>query len=281
MKKVEISIGGHYLKADDIRQLQASVTDLVKGYNSRYVLPNTPIKGVILSGMVLVANGAFFDCSAGWIAVAEQVYYVIPSGGLDFSGGKKMFVEVQLIQGISRPLFMGGVEYPYPDYQMSVYTALAKNNTNDYEVGSGADIVPYGDWIAAAINFDSSAYLLSQNPAWQLVVSGNTTSTGWVIQYPFKYRIDQVGTVHLTGVLRSLPSPNFTPVIEFLPVGARPTQREMRFLCPSSANYTNNWRGNRTVELVIGTDGRVAIENANLDVSSYIFVEIHLSFSAI
>jgi hypothetical protein len=212
------------------------------------------------------------------------VYAVAGALGLDMSGGKKLFVEILALQGASVTMASGSQAQPYIDYQMSVYAALVKNTVGDYEVGNGAEIVPYGDWIAAAINFDSSAYLPSAQGAWQTIVAaGGTSSTGWISgTRPLKVRKDQCGNVHLSGFMSNLITPNFNPEIVYLPVGFRPVLNERRFIVPAPyAIYSGSWRGNRIAEIVIGMDGRIAIEAYNLDLNIQFAVGLDLTFSAI
>lgn len=220
MKKLEIQPGGHPRKNEDLMQVQASVDDLTKAYNSRYDLPNSLIVGVILSGLALTANGSLFDCSAGWIAIGRQVYFVPAVVGLDMSGGKKLFVEIQILLGVSVTMASSSQTQPYPDYQMSVYSALSKNNAADYAIGEGAEIVPYGDWVAAVINFDGSAYLPSVYDNWHyMTLTANFTSyAGGGVQY----RKTQTGLVYLRGSVKAVG--NLYDEVGNLPSGYAPNQ---------------------------------------------------------
>jgi hypothetical protein len=277
MKKLQLEAGGVPRKNDTLVHLQSGLTESLTAMCTAFLTHNTAT-AVVLHGCEFSASTGIANMTTGSIFADGEICKVQAVNGLDMS----LNIYFEKSTGYLPPLLYADsqLKYTYNETVYNVYAAASKNDPADLQIG--VEVVRFDTAMKNVVNFDNGAFLSSVQPAWQLVVpTGNVTSTGWVIQYPFKYRIDQVGTVHLTTVLRSLPSPNFSPVIEFLPVGLRPTQREMRFLCPASATYSGNWRSNKMVEVVIGTDGRIAVENYNLDITSYFVVELHLSFTTV
>ncbi|MEY4927419.1 MAG: hypothetical protein RI894_1855 [Bacteroidota bacterium] len=266
MKKLQLQPGGVPRKNDTFVHLQSGLTESLTAMCTAFLTHNTAT-AVVLHGCEFSATTGIANMTPGSIFADGEICKVQAVNGLDMS----LNIYFEKSTGYLPPLLYadGNLKYTYAENIYIVYAAASKNDPADLQLG--VEVVRFDTAMKNVVNFDNGAFLPSAQDSWRLInnflgqppINGILLELDWTA-FNFnarpKIKKTQTNIVCVSGEVQTTVG---TPIIFWLPIEYRPTQ-DVRIICRSNAQYTNNARGNGIAEIVIGYDGRVAFENGSL-----------------